>query len=399
MGFMYRLALVFAVLNIAFIGNAQNNVDQTPFPLKKAWFGVDAGSLNYPFSNNNLPTGFSAQRVSIPHTAVRLTLLGYHFSKNFSARITYMRPVQWVLYKNINGDQSKHSVWMNIGGLTVKQNISVTKKLSLYAETGLALITRHGFDINNSPVVTDANYSTLSFGGGLEYHLNSKWDLNVYSGFCPGKGKIMQPHTVFLGTGFNYNINPSTEESRRNNAESKMGFPGQLLQVSVTTNKFGYGVNHFFAEGKVPVFWGGLARVEQGVSINYIRNVFHTKKTFSLNIGTSIGHWESNASDQSFYALSIYPLMRFNVVRSKLCDYYFFYSVAGPSYLSKKVIDGYDTGKHFTFRDYMGIGGFIGANKLLNAEISIGHFSNGNLYPNNAAVKIPLNFSVGYSFN
>src|SRR5574337_179336 len=119
MGFMYRLALVFAVLNVAFIGNAQNNVDQTPFPLKKAWFGVDAGSLNYPFSNRNLSTGFSAQAVSVPHTAVRLTLLGYHFTKNLSARITYMRPVEWVLYKNINGDQSKHSVWMNIAGLTI----------------------------------------------------------------------------------------------------------------------------------------------------------------------------------------------------------------------------------------------------------------------------------------
>jgi hypothetical protein len=46
----------------------------------------------------------------------------------------------------------------------------------------------------------------------------------------------------------------------------------------------------------------------------------------------------------------------------------------------------------------MGIGGYIGHQKLLNTEISIGHFSNGNLFPDNAAVKIPLSFSIGYSF-
>lgn len=398
MGFIYRVALPLVLLHIAALGNTQEVQQQYPLLMQKAFFGVDIGYINYPFSNNNLPGGYSAEAVQVPHTAPRLTLFGYHFTKNLSARITYMRPVQWVLYKNLNGDKLKHSVWMNVGGLTVKENIPITKKLAVYAEGGLAYITRNGFEVNNSPIVSDADYSTISIGGGIEYHLNRKWNLNIYSGYSPGKTSIRQPHTVFAGAGFSYNMNPLPVDPSLAGGKERHASPSRLLQLSYTTNSLGYNVNHFFAEGKVPVFWGGLAEVEQGWSLSYRRNVFHTRKTFSLDVGTSIGGWESNATDNNFYAVSVYPLMRFNVVRTKLCDYYFFYSVAGPTYLSKTVIDGHDTGKHFTFRDYMGIGAFAGPNKALNMEVSIGHFSNGNLFPDNAAVKIPLTFSLGYAF-
>lgn len=395
-GYRFLLAILFIASFSA--TNAQDNRLQYPAILKKAFFGVDVGSISYPFSNSNLPSNYQAQTISIPHTAPRLTLFGYHFTKNLSAKITYMRPVQWVLYKNLNGDQSRHSVWMNVGGLTVKQNIPLTRKLSVYGESGLALITRNGFEVNRVPVIEDATYSTISAGGGFEYHVNSKWDLNFYFGYAPGKEKFNQPRTVFAGAGFTYNMNPLTITSERINSSRKIVFPRQVLQFSYTTNWFGYGVNHFFAEGKVPVFWGGLAEVENGVGINYTRNIFHTSKVFALDVGASFGSWESKVKEQGFYAISVYPLLRFNVIRYRLADVYFFYSVAGPSFISQTQIDNHDTGKHFTFRDFMGVGSYLGHSHLVNTEISIGHFSNGNLFPNNAAVKIPLSFSLGYAF-
>ena len=392
-----RLLIVFLAIQTLFC-NAQDNRTQYPPLLKKAFFGIDVGWIDYPFSNKNLPANYQAQTIVIPHTAPRLTLFGYHFTKNLSARITYMRPVQWVLYKNLNGDESKHSVWMNVGGLTIKQNIPFTNRLSVYGEAGLALITRNGFDVNSVPVISDGNYSTISAGGGVEYHVNAKWDLNFYFGYAPGKEQLNQPKTVFVGGGFTYNMHPLTVTSDKINSNRNVVFPKQVLQFSYATNKFGYGVNHFFAEGKVPVFWGGLAEVENGFSVNYSRNVFHTSKIFALDIGGSFGSWQSKVNEQNFYAFSIYPLLRFNVLRYRLADVYFFYSVAGPSFISQTQIDGHDTGKHFTFRDVMGVGSYLGHSHLVNTEISIGHFSNGNLFPNNAAVKIPLSFSLGYAF-
>jgi hypothetical protein len=72
--------------------------------------------------------------------------------------------------------------------------------------------------------------------------------------------------------------------------------------------------------------------------------------------------------------------------------------VAGPTYISKTELDGKKLGAHFTFQDNMGTGVFFGENRNLNAEIRIGHYSNGNTHVNNDAVKIPLSFNVGYTF-
>jgi hypothetical protein len=71
--------------------------------------------------------------------------------------------------------------------------------------------------------------------------------------------------------------------------------------------------------------------------------------------------------------------------------------VAGPSFISKKIIDNEYTGRQFTFQDFMGIGFFAGLKKNWNAGIRIVHFSNGNIFPQNAGVKVPLTFSLGYA--
>jgi hypothetical protein len=53
---------------------------------------------------------------------------------------------------------------------------------------------------------------------------------------------------------------------------------------------------------------------------------------------------------------SIYPVLRFTPVRSQSQDIYFNYSLAGPTFISKTTIDTHETGKQFTFRDFMGVG-------------------------------------------
>lgn len=387
------LIAYFSITSI--IATAQDSRSQYPLIFQKAFFGLDFGYLHYPFSNSDLLSGYSAQKIKIPGEGVRLTLFGYHFTKNLSARITYMRPVDWVVYDNVNGDHRKHTVWMNVGAITAKETISLFKKFSFYAEGGLAVITRHGFDINSTAVLRDGSYATYTIGGGLRYRVNSKWDMDLYSSYSPGKKDLNQPYTTFVSAGFNYNLHPLPETIVNENSDSK-GFPKQTFQFAYSTNALGYGANHLFGEGKIPVFWGGNVEVEDGFAINYRRNIFHTRKTFAFDLGASAGLWES-FKERKFYAISVYPVMRFNFIRSELADIYFLYSVAGPTYISQHSLDGYDTGKHFTFRDYMGIGGYFGRNNVLNTELNIGHFSNGNIYPNNAGFKVPLSFTFGYA--
>ena len=91
-------------------------------------------------------------------------------------------------------------------------------------------------------------------------------------------------------------------------------------------------------------------------------------------------------------------MLRFTVLRIKPMDLYFNYSAAGPSYISRLRIDDKESGKHFTFQDFMGMGVYAGKKRNLNLELSINHYSNGNIFPDNAGVKIPLTFNLGYSF-
>jgi len=139
-------------------------------------------------------------------------------------------------------------------------------------------------------------------------------------------------------------------------------------------------------------------QVRRGVTLNYQRNIFHTRKVFSLEWGASVAYWKSNENGEEFYTASLYPLLRFTVIRTKPIDIYFNYSVAGPSYISKTTIDEVETGKKFTFQDFMGMGVYAGKNRKLNAEFKIAHYSNGNLFPQNDGVMIPLTFSLGFTF-
>jgi len=86
------------------------------------------------------------------------------------------------------------------------------------------------------------------------------------------------------------------------------------------------------------------------------------------------------------------------LIHTRPADYFFYYSVAGPAYISKTIIDGIATGKHFTFQDLLGIGAYIGKKRKIVSEIRIGHFSNGNIFPENEGVKVPLTFCAGYCF-
>src|SRR5690606_18959874 len=190
---------------------------------------------------------------------------------------------------------------------------------------------------------------------------------------------------------------PLKEETVKKNASGNYHFPKHLLQVAYTTNALGYGVNDAVSEGPVPIFWGGDVIVKNGFAINYQQNIFHTRKVFSLDWGASVGYWKTR-NNQEFYSVSLYPLLRFTALRTKPADIYLYYQVAGPTFLSKREIDWMDTGRKFTFRDFMGAGAYLGKERKLNAEINIGHFSNGNIYPDNPGVKIPLSFTLGCTF-
>jgi hypothetical protein len=381
-------------LSIAQPGNKRI---QYPAGLKNAYFGFNLGYIQYPFSSAQLEPGFTVESVKVPHIAPRFILYGYQFNKYLGAQISYMRPVDWISYQDINGDKTGHSVWMNVGGLTLVSRIPLAKKISISAEAGLGVITRKGFYFSDTAVVKDAVYATGLFGGALQYHVNKKWDLQAGITWSPAHKKEKQPQTLYYSAGFNYHLEKLSTERVDMVRKTGSHFPSQLLQLTLTTNAFGYFVNDLFSK-TLPVFWGGAAHLQRGISVNYQRNLFHTRKIFSLDWGAGVGFWRSKKQEDDFFTLSLYPVLRFTPIRSAQADFFFEYTVAGPTYISRTIIDNEETGRHFTFYDAMGIGVFAGRKKQLNAGIRIAHFSNGNIFPRNNGVKVPLSFSLGYAF-
>src|SRR5205814_178905 len=158
-------------------------------------------------------------------------------------------------------------------------------------------------------------------------------------------------------------------------------FPRRLLQVEYSSG-FGYGVNDFVSR-KVPIFWGGHAEGDLGFALHAERNVFHTRRLFALDVGASAGTYRTRRDHDRFRTASVYPLLRFTLVRTGPADLYFAYSAAGPSWISRTTLDGLDTGRHFTFQDFMGVGMFAGRRRNLNLGVKINHYSNGNIFPQN----------------
>ncbi|HEV7781055.1 MAG TPA: acyloxyacyl hydrolase [Chitinophagaceae bacterium] len=384
-------------LAFSFRGAAQPGEKRIQYPwgLKNSYFGINMGYINYPFSSAQLEPGFTVQTIKIPHIAPRIILLGHQFNKYLSAQISYMRPVDWVTYYNINGDQTTHSVWMNVGGLTLAGHVPLNKKFSLFAEAGLGILTRKGFDIDYKPVVKSTTFATGLFGGAVQYHLNRKWDLQLSTTWSPANAKEKQPHTIFYSAGFNYHLKELSGEKVESNIKSGYNFPKHLLELSYSTNGLGYGVNDLFSK-TLPLFWGGAAHLKQGFSAHYQRNLFHARKVFSLDWGAGMGYWKSKKNGDDFFTLSIYPVLRFTALRSSKTDLFFEYTVAGPTFISRTLIDDERTGKKFTFYDAMGMGISTGKKKNLVAGLRIAHFSNGNVFPENNGVKVPLTFNLGY---
>ena len=120
---------------------------------------------------------------------------------------------------------------------------------------------------------------------------------------------------------------------------------------------------------------------------------------FGLDVGTSAGFYKSRDEQRVVLHAVAVPAVPVHVPpRTRPADMYFAYSLAGPTYISKVVLDGLNTGRHFTFQDFMGIGWYAGANRNLNLGVKINHYSNGNIFTQNAGVKIPQTFSIGYAF-
>jgi hypothetical protein len=148
----------------------------------------------------------------------------------------------------------------------------------------------------------------------------------------------------------------------------------------------------------IPVFWVGQVKAQHAFSLTYQRLIFRSEKIFSLDWGASVTAFQSQVTNENVFAFSIFPVVRFYLLRKKGFDFYTNYSLIGPTYISESDIDGFESGPKITYQDTMGFGIFFGEKRKYNFELRIMHYSNGNIFTRNDGVAIPLQFTLGKTF-
>jgi len=272
--------------------------------------------------------------------------------------------------------------------------------VSIYGEAGLGIASRHGFDVNGAAAVPDASHAAVLLGAGVEYRLRPSWDLTAGATVIPGRASDRESAALMIDGGFRYTFRRAAQDpnaaGQSVSPESSPFTHTRLVQFEYTT-AFGYSINTFVSTS-VPIFWKGDVRVDRGLGVHYTRTVFHTRSVFSLETGGSASVWRTRVDAANFYTLSVYPLFRFTPLRTRPVDAYFCYSLAGPTFISSRTLDGRDLGSQFTFQDFIGGGVFLGREKQVALGVKINHYSNGNLFPENAGVMVPVTFTFGWAF-
>ena len=121
-----------ASLALALVIRAPQVVSR-PYPawLRNSYFSVNLGALSQSFTARQLEPGFQAASVDEPRAAVRVVLFGHEFLPWLAADLTYMRPVRFVTYHDVNGDGSGHHVWTGFGGASLKARAPIAPHVSL----------------------------------------------------------------------------------------------------------------------------------------------------------------------------------------------------------------------------------------------------------------------------
>lgn len=404
-----RSCLTIWVLLLLTVSGRASDPSVMPGWMKKMSFEAGPAYINYSFSTAQLNPGFALRELKIPKIAFKMAF-AYKVNPYLSARFAYLMPSAWVTYTIADTNTAPGAdpavftrpVWMNYAALTFAGHLPLHDRMDVFAEAGAALVTRKGF-ANEAGVyaINDAVYFSPALGAGMSYVLHPSWSLVASGGWIPSSSIHNQPATRYATLGIRFR--PPTAD-RLPEKKISMHHPRQWLQLGVSSDVAGFGVNHFIASG-LKIFWGGRLEVQDGIQLQYQRNIFHTPRWFAIDAGFHVARWRTvpytngtHTEQSTVYTLSSYPVLRLNFLQTKPADFYFFYSVAGPSYISRSTINAIDLGQRFIFFDTMGFGAFACKNRKLALELRIGHYSNGNMFPSNPGMKIPLTLLVGTTF-
>ncbi len=374
--------------------------DRTQLPefFQNSYIGFSAGYADFGFTDANLESNLHSTSIQKDRISLKV-YLGHYFNPYLALQLSLMRPINWVKYKGIYSPDSSNPVWPNILSLTLRPTWPMYDKFMLYSEIGGSFISRTGFNgPDGSPGVKSAGIFTPLTGAGMVYRFTPNWHLDAGVNVAWSNKSANQPSTLYTALGLYYLWNPSSTASTKANALPYY-FPLNVLEFGFFDRQwFDWDPTKIISNAHFPLFFNGKIKTHNGYFLMYERNFYHTKRWISLDWGVSIGSYSSSINKDKFYTFSVFPAIRLWPLHSSYIDLYLTASLAGPSYISRNVIDRRNTGGNFTFQDYLGVGAFLGKSKHFNVNLKLMHYSNGNLLSHNPGLETPLILNIGYAW-
>ena len=74
---------------------------------------MSAGAVDYLFTLQQLQHGFRVDSIDTPHLTVRVLLFGHQFKRFIFVQGSYMRPVKYVSYRDVNVDRLDSATFRN----------------------------------------------------------------------------------------------------------------------------------------------------------------------------------------------------------------------------------------------------------------------------------------------
>ena len=396
----FRRFLIGFIISVITLSSAQGKTvyvesdqrEKLPPVLNNTYIGFAEAYSTIPFSNHDLNF---YQADSFQNNAYSsMVLIGHYYTRYLAAGINLLcRPNAGIKILS-----KLYRVHFSIFDFSLRPTLPLTKHFMMYGVGGIGTISRSGFSVNNRTVVSSENLPAFLTGAGVIYSFTPNWNLLAGIEYIPQINQ-KQPRITFAYAGLYYLFR---ESNLSIHYPEYYIFHKHLIQMGGFSRSI---VNppdfntYFTCKGYIPIFWDSRVALRNGAWIRYDRNVFHTHKIFSFDWGVSFSTYHSKMNNNLFAAFSVYPLLRFWFLHSQFIDLYFSYSAAGPTVLTRRIIDNADMGGHFIFQDLMGFGGFFGKNKHFNLNVKIGHYSNGNLFPRNPGLDVPITLTIGYAFS
>lgn len=221
-----------------------------------------------------------------------------------------------------------------------------------------------------------------------------------------------------LGTAVNLAANAATSNTHHVQAEPHTSyFPPQAPYASVTSEHsdtdtpksfsflkneiaIGYyndhGMHVHIPHPPSPFFWTASTHAERGVMIMAMHQIFHAGRLFSIDLGGSAANWYGYGG--SLNTVSLFFAFRLWLFHTSWFNPYLIYSVAGPTYISRRTFGPAKLGEHFLFQDFLGLGMQIGHDPALTIGVKLVHYSNGDIFPENNGFDVPIVGFIGIAF-